>query len=140
MNTIDNRSCLSFATTSSSSSSGPLSFHYAMTSSTDFLNSQPFETTTCRQELNTMTSSILPLRFRLLSMMTSPIRLVYYRIRSTMTSSIFPLHFHVPSMMTSSAGARLETRCRCYNTFYCDNLLLFHGHTVILCYKATLPW
>jgi hypothetical protein len=27
-----------------------------------------------------------------------------------------------------------------YKTFYHGNLLPFHGHTVILCYKATLPW
>jgi hypothetical protein len=28
---------------------------------------------------------------------------------------------------------------QCYKTFYSGNLLPFHGHTIILCYKATLP-
>jgi hypothetical protein len=34
----------------------------------------------------------------------------------------------------------LSTRGQCYKTFYCDNLPPFHGNTVILCYKAELPW
>jgi hypothetical protein len=29
---------------------------------------------------------------------------------------------------------------QCYITFYRGNLPPLHGHTVILCYKATLPW
>ncbi len=32
------------------------------------------------------------------------------------------------------------TRGQCYKTFYCSNLLPFHGNTIILCYKAILPW
>jgi hypothetical protein len=33
-----------------------------------------------------------------------------------------------------------KARCQCYKTFYRSNLLLFHGHIIILYYKATLPW
>jgi len=29
---------------------------------------------------------------------------------------------------------------QCYKTLYRGNLLPFHGPTLILCYKATLPW
>jgi hypothetical protein len=29
---------------------------------------------------------------------------------------------------------------QCYKTFYCSNLLPFHGHIIILCNKATLSW
>jgi hypothetical protein len=29
---------------------------------------------------------------------------------------------------------------QCYKTFYSGNLLPFHGITIILCYKAILPW
>jgi hypothetical protein len=32
------------------------------------------------------------------------------------------------------------TRGRCYKTFYRSNLPPFHGNTIILCYKAILPW
>ncbi len=31
-------------------------------------------------------------------------------------------------------------RAQCYKTFYHGNLLPFHGNTIILCYKAILPW
>ncbi len=31
-------------------------------------------------------------------------------------------------------------RAQCYKTFYHGYLPPFHGHTIILCYKATLPW
>ena len=34
----------------------------------------------------------------------------------------------------------VTARAQCYKTFYHGNLLPFHGHTVILCYKAILPW
>jgi hypothetical protein len=34
----------------------------------------------------------------------------------------------------------IDTLAQCYETFYRVNLLQFHGHTVILCYKAALPW
>jgi hypothetical protein len=40
--------------------------------------------------------------------------------------------------MTKISGN--ETRALCYQTFYCSNKPPFHGHTVILCYNATLPW
>ncbi len=33
-----------------------------------------------------------------------------------------------------------QFRAQYYKTFYCCNLPPFHGHTIILCYKATLPW
>ncbi len=33
-----------------------------------------------------------------------------------------------------------DTRGQCYKTFYHGNLLPFHGNTIILCYKAILPW
>jgi len=29
---------------------------------------------------------------------------------------------------------------QCYKTFYHSNLPPFHGYTIILCHKATLPW
>jgi hypothetical protein len=32
------------------------------------------------------------------------------------------------------------SRCQSYKAFYCCNLPPFHGHAIILCYKATLPW
>ncbi len=38
------------------------------------------------------------------------------------------------------AGPHADTWAQCYKTFYHGNLLPFHGHTVILCYKAKLPW
>ncbi len=34
----------------------------------------------------------------------------------------------------------LETWGQCYKTFYRSNLLPFHGNTIILGYKAILPW
>ncbi len=33
-----------------------------------------------------------------------------------------------------------QSRGQCYKTFCCGNLLSFHGNTIILCYKAILPW
>jgi hypothetical protein len=33
-----------------------------------------------------------------------------------------------------------DTRGQCYKTFYHGNLLPFLGNTIILCYKALLPW
>jgi hypothetical protein len=30
-----------------------------------------------------------------------------------------------------------KTRAQCYKTFYHGNLPPFHGHAIILCYKAT---
>jgi hypothetical protein len=33
-----------------------------------------------------------------------------------------------------------HSRGQCYKTFYRGNLPPFHGNTVILCYKAILPW
>jgi len=33
-----------------------------------------------------------------------------------------------------------EIRAQCYKTLYCGKLLPFHGNTIILCYKAILPW
>ncbi len=33
-----------------------------------------------------------------------------------------------------------KTRGQCYKTFYCGNLLPFHGNIIILYYKAILPW
>ncbi len=33
-----------------------------------------------------------------------------------------------------------DTWGQCYKTFYRGNLLPFHGNTIILCYKAILPW
>ncbi len=45
---------------------------------------------------------------------------------------------------TRRRGKKAQTRRRDevspLKTFYRSNLLPFHGHTVILCYKATLPW
>jgi hypothetical protein len=38
------------------------------------------------------------------------------------------------------AQAEEQTWGQCYKTFYHDNLLPFHGNTIILCYKAILPW
>jgi hypothetical protein len=35
---------------------------------------------------------------------------------------------------------RTNTWGQCYKTFYRGNLPPFHGNTVILCYKAILPW
>ncbi len=32
------------------------------------------------------------------------------------------------------------TRCQCYKTFYCSNLLPCHGDTIILYYKMILLW
>jgi hypothetical protein len=40
----------------------------------------------------------------------------------------------------SFQNGRPPFRGQCYKTFYRGNLPPFHGHTVILCYKATLPW
>ncbi len=31
-------------------------------------------------------------------------------------------------------------RCQCYKTFYRSNLPPYHGNTIILCFKAILPW
>jgi hypothetical protein len=33
-----------------------------------------------------------------------------------------------------------DTWAQCYKTFYSGNLPPSHGNTVILCYKALLPW
>jgi hypothetical protein len=33
-------------------------------------------------------------------------------------------------------NAIVPVRAQCYKKFYCHNLLPFHGHTVILCYKT----
>ncbi len=33
----------------------------------------------------------------------------------------------------------IGTWAQCYKTFYQGNLPPFHGHTVILCFEATLP-
>ncbi len=42
--------------------------------------------------------------------------------------------------MQNIAGINAATWDQCYKTFYCGNLPPFHGNTVILCFKARVPW
>jgi hypothetical protein len=39
-----------------------------------------------------------------------------------------------------SASSALDLWAQCYKTVYRSNLPPFHGNTLILCYKAALPW
>ncbi len=45
---------------------------------------------------------------------------------------------HIPKVEGLSLATTAGTRAQCYETFYCGNLSPFHGHTIILCYKAKL--
>ncbi len=47
---------------------------------------------------------------------------------------------HYPKVEGSSLPTATATWAQCYKTFYRGNLLPFHGHTITLCYKVTLPW
>ncbi len=49
---------------------------------------------------------------------------------------------HIWYGVNTAKGEELngELWTQCYKTFYRCNLPPFHGHTIILCYKATLPW
>ncbi len=47
---------------------------------------------------------------------------------------------HHPKVQGLVPTVTAVTWAQCYKTFYPGNLPPFHGGTVILCYKATLPW
>jgi len=63
---------------------------------------------------------------------------------SIITMTIFI--FVISPLFAAQAAWRIRkdlatpTSGQCYKTFYHGNLLPFHGNTIILCYKATLPW
>ncbi len=53
--------------------------------------------------------------------------------------------YYIQSLMNYDIFTRLKYNRpaiwgQCYKTFYRSNLLPFHGNTIILCYKAILPW
>ncbi len=52
----------------------------------------------------------------------------------------FVEHWNSSLCLVLIKSYRGQLWAQCYKTFYCSNLLPFHGHNVILCYKATLPW
>ncbi len=56
------------------------------------------------------------------------------------SSSMVERSTHHPNVKGLSPATVAGTRGQCYKTFYRSNLPPFHGNTVILCYKAILPW
>ncbi len=60
--------------------------------------------------------------------------LLAFILRKPSDETLEKLHAFKKSLMA------FEIRWKCYKTFYCGNLLPFHSHAVILCFKATLPW
>jgi hypothetical protein len=45
----------------------------------------------------------------------------------------------IKKFQTFFSNFDFDILAQCYKTFYRSNLPPFHGHIIILCYKATLP-
>jgi hypothetical protein len=67
------------------------------------------------------------------------------QFRKQLCWSFFAFHW-IEIFLYSQYGTSWElglvfvTRGQCYKSFYRSNLPPFHGNTLILCYKGTLPW